>query len=161
MTTVRWWRPNDIFEATQTMDRLIDEFFGPGGSNAPSGNSTDRVPTYTLPVDVLETGDAYVLTASVPGFAPEQVDVTFGEGMLTIAAKADPATVQGTWLRQERPHGSWMRRLQLPQQVDAAGISAGFENGVLTVSVPKAAKPEPVRIAVGSGSGKAAKQLKS
>ena len=160
MTTVRLWTPSDIFQATHAMDRLMDEFFGPGGASAPAGGG-DALPTYTLPVDILETAEAYVLTAPVAGFAPEQVEVTFAEGVLAISAKAEPLELQGTWLRQERPFGSWQRRLQLPQQVDAEKITAGFEHGLLTVTVPKAARPQPVRIAVGNGSASKPKQIRA
>jgi HSP20 family protein len=57
-------------------------------------------------------------------------------------------------IRQERPWGNWSRKLELPKEVDAANISAHFENGVLTVRVPKAARAQPVRIAVGATSDK-------
>jgi len=53
-------------------------------------------------------------------------------------------------IRQERPWGSWSRKLELPKEVDPANITADFENGVLTVRVPKAAKVNPLRIAIGA-----------
>jgi HSP20 family protein len=79
--------------------------------------------------------------------------------MLTIAAKAQPFETQGRWIRQERPWGNWTRRLELPKEVDASGITASFDNGVLVVTVPKAAKAQPVRIPVG-GTENQSKQLK-
>ena len=131
------------------MDQLFDEFAGQAGGSRASGESGGNgLPTYTLPVDILETPEAYALTASVPGFAPDQVEVTYADGLLTIAAQAQPLEARGAWIRQERPFGSWYRRLQLPQQVQPDGITADFDNGLLTVTVPKAARPEPVRIAV-------------
>ena len=69
--------------------------------------------------------------------------------MLSIAAKAVPFETQGTFIRQERPWGNWSRKLELPKEIDPAKIAAQFENGVLTVRVPKAAKVQPVRIAIG------------
>lgn len=158
MTPIRWWNPAvEALQATRAMDRLFDQFFGYGGTATPEGSNGGSVPTYFLPVDIMETDEAYVLTASVPGFAPEQVEVTFQEGMLTIAAQAEPQQVRGRWVRQERAWGSFVRRLELPVQVVSEGISASFENGVLTVSVPKLAKPEPVKIPVGASR----KQLES
>ena len=79
--------------------------------------------------------------------------MTFEGGMLSIAVKAAPVEVQGTLIRQERPWGNWSRKLELPKEIDPAKIAAQFENGVLRVRVPKAAKVEPVRIAIG-GPGK-------
>lgn len=158
MTPVRWMAPNDLLSVTRTMDRLFDEFFGPGGTSAPAREQGEAtLPTYTLPVDVLDTEDAYVLMAPVPGFAPEAVEVTFDQGVLVISAQAAPMQVQGKWLRQERPYGSWLRRLQLPERVESDRITAGFEHGLLTVTVPKATRPQPVRIPVGSGQKKALK----
>lgn len=158
MTPVRWMTPSDLFQATRTMDRLFDELLGPGGTSAPAREQGEAtLPTYSLPVDVLETEDAYVLMAPVAGFAPEAVEVTFDQGVLVISAKAEPLQVQGTWLRQERPYGSWVRRLQLPEQVDSAEITASFEHGLLTVRVPKAAKPQPVRVPVSGAQQKALK----
>ena len=71
-------------------------------------------------------------------------------GMLTIAVKAVPIERQGTLIRQERPWGNWIRKLELPTEVNSASIAAHFENGVLTVRVPKAAKAKPVRIPIGA-----------
>jgi HSP20 family protein len=146
MTSIRWWGPNaDLLTAARAMDRLFDQFLGPN-QGASQENGT---PNFTLPVDILETDDAYVLFASVPGVPAENVDVTFEEGMLSITATAAPFEKQGRWIRQERPWGSWSRRLELPKEVESSGISAQFENGVLVITVPKAAKVQPVRIPVG------------
>jgi HSP20 family protein len=152
MSAVRWWTPNDLFQVTRTMDRLFDEYLGPGGTTTAGHageNGGPGLPTYTLPVDILETPEAYVLTAPVPGFAPDQVEVTYADGIITIAAQAQPLEARGNWIRQERPFGSWYRRLQLPEQVRADAIAADFDNGLLTVRVPKLERPEPVKIAVG------------
>ncbi len=148
MAVNRVWDPwSDLLQTSRAMDRIFDEFLGDGG-RAPVAGTTDP-PVLFLPLDIEETESAYRLTASVPGFAPDAVDVTFSEGVLTILAKAEPISREGTWLRRERPHGSLLRRLQLPAQVDPGGIEAAFENGVLTVSVPKLPKPKAVRIPVG------------
>jgi HSP20 family protein len=157
MSSIRWWGPNaDVLTAARAMDRLFDQFLGPGqGGN----QQEDGTPTYTLPVDILETDDSYVLYASVPGVAAENVDVTFEEGRLTLSARAQPFETQGRWIRQERPWGNWTRRLELPKEVDGSGISAQFENGVLVVTVPKAARVQPVRIPV-AGSKSEPKQVK-
>ena len=140
------------------MDRLFDEHLG-GGNTMPAGteNGAAGMPTYPLPVDILETPAAYVLTAPVPGFAPDQVELTYADGIISIAAHAQPSEARGAWIRQERPLGSWFRRLQLPEQIQADAITADFENGLLTVTVPKVARPEPVKIAVGGAKPKTLK----
>jgi HSP20 family protein len=66
-----------------------------------------------------------------------------------------PIQVQGKFIRQERPWGNWSRKLKLAKEVDSATIAAEFDNGMLTVRVPKVAKAEPLRIAIGAGASKA------
>lgn len=103
-----------------------------------------------MPVDILETGEAYELHATVAGVPQDGVEVTFEGGVLSLAVKAAPLQVEGRFIRQERPWGNWSRKLELPTEVDGANIAAKFENGVLIVRVPKAAKAKPVRIAIGA-----------
>jgi HSP20 family protein len=133
--------------AARAMDRLIEQFFG----EAPEGNRSDTPPTYYLPVDIFESDDAYTLVASVPGFKEDQVEVLFEDGILTIKAKAEGHKAPGRWLRQERPFGSFVRRLEVPSQVETAKIAAHFDNGELTITIPKTAKPQPVKIQIGTG----------
>lgn len=131
--------------AHRAMDRLFEQFFG---ETVPEANGANP-PTYYLPVDVFENDEAYTLVASVPGFSKEQVEITYEDGVLSIKAKPQEQKTPGRWLRQERPYGSFVRRLEVPQQVETGKISAGFENGVLTITIPKTAKPQPVKIQIG------------
>jgi HSP20 family protein len=137
------------------MDRLIEQFFG---EQAPDSNGPSTSPTYYLPVDIFESDEAYTLVASVPGFKESQVEVTFEDGVLSIKAKADEHNAPGRWLRQERPYGSFVRRLEVPSQVETGRISADFDNGELTITIPKTAKPKPVKIQIGTGSKEPAVQ---
>lgn len=147
MALNRWWSPTaDAMTATRLIDRMFDQFFGYGTRtpDQPEGGT----PTYAIPVDVLETDDSFLLYATVAGIPGESVDVTFEDGVLAISAKAAPFDRQGRWLRQERPWGNWIRKLELPKEVEPDKISADVTNGVLTVTVPKAATAQPVRIPV-------------
>src|SRR5262245_7023609 len=158
MALNRWWSPSaDVMTATRLIDRMFDQFFGYGTQtpDQPEGGT----PTFGIPVDVLETDDSFVLYATVAGVPSENVDVTFEDGVLALSAKAAPFDRQGRWLRQERPWGNWIRKLELPKEVQPDKISADVTNGVLTVTVPKAATAQPLRIPVGGTGGR--KQLKS
>jgi len=156
MATNRWWNPAaDLLSATRVIDRMFDQFFGYG---TPPDQVEGGTPTFALPVDVLETDEAFVLHASVPGVPTDHVDVSFEDGVLSIAARAAPFERHGRWLRQERPWGDWSRKLELPKEVQPDKIQATIENGMLTVIVPKSATAQPVRIPVG---GAGAKQLKA
>ena len=145
--SITWWSPSvDMRSTHRVMDRLFEQFFG---ENTPDSDGANP-PTYYLPVDVFEGDDAYTLVASVPGFKEDQVEITFEDGILSIKAKAEPHQAPGRWLRQERPNGSFVRRLEVPQQVETGKITASFDKGELTISIPKTAKPQPVKITIGS-----------
>ena len=147
--SITWWSPSaDLRSTHRAMDRLFEQFFG---ENAPDGDGANP-PTYYLPVDVFESDEAYTLVASVPGFSEDQVEITFEDGILSIKAKAIAHNAPGRWLRQERPYGSFVRRLEVPQQVETGKITANFANGELTVSIPKTAKPQPVKIPIAAKS---------
>ena len=161
--SITWWSPSaDVRTAARAMDRLIEQFFG---EQVPEGKSNDAPLTYYLPVDIFESDDAYTLVASVPGFKEDQVEVLFEDGILSIKAKAAGHKAPGRWLRQERPYGSFVRRLEVPSQVETAKIAAHFENGELTITIPKdsikSAKPQPVKIPIGTGKKEIATANKS
>jgi HSP20 family protein len=132
-----------LLAGPHTADRLFEQIFGYGALRHENGT-----PTYALPVDILETEDAYQLCATVAGVPQDSVEVTFENGMLSLCVPAVPLETHGTLIRHERPWGSWCRKLELPKEVDPANIVAEFDNGVLTVRVPKAAKAMPQRIAI-------------
>jgi HSP20 family protein len=143
-TAVHWMHPaGGALAAPHSMDRLFEQLFAHGAVGQENGT-----PTYALPVDILETEDAYQLYATAGGVPQDSVEVTFEDGTLSIAVKAVPLEVQGRIIRQERPWGNWRRKLELPKEVDSTTITAELENGVLTVRVPKTATAEPMRIAV-------------
>jgi HSP20 family protein len=150
MATVRWWTPtSDLVNASRVIDRMFDQFFGYGQTH--EQEQTGGTPTYSLPVDVLETETEFLLYATVAGVPGEHVDVTFEDGVLTISVQAAPFERQGRWLRQERPWGNWTRKLELPKEVQPDGIRADVENGMLRLTVPKAVSVQPVKIPVGAG----------
>ena len=146
MRTLHWLGPgSELMTAPHSMDRLFEQFFGYAATS-----QEDGTPSYALPVDILETEDAYELRATVAGVPQDGVEVTFEGGILSLTVRAEAIPVGGKFVRQERPWGNWSRKLELPTEVDPVGIVARFENGVLIVRVPKAAKAKPVRIAIGA-----------
>jgi len=106
--------------------------------------------TSRAPLDVQRTESGYRLQAALPGFKPEDVEVTLEQGTLTIAAtrSEDERTEQGRYLRREVFSGSYRRRLMVPAEVSAEDITATLENGVLTVTVQHTPANQSVRIPV-------------
>lgn len=108
---------------------------------------------WTPPVDVEETPEQLILTAELPGMNHEDIDVELEDGVLTIQGeKKEEQKAEGTQgLLYERRWGSFTRRFTLPRAVDAAGITANFENGILTVRVPKAEEAKGRKIEITAG----------
>jgi HSP20 family protein len=107
-----------------------------------------------MPMDLYRNADNYVLNADLPGIDPESVDVDVDGQLLSIRAERAPRTQEGgvTWLARERTSGSYLRRFTLGQGIDTAGISASYDNGVLSVVIPVSEKAKPRKVAVQAGS---------
>lgn len=110
-----------------------------------------------MPVDLYREGDRYVLTADLPGVDPGSVDVDVDGQLLTVRAQRSAGAHENArWLTQERPFGAYMRQFTIGDDVDAEAISAGYDNGVLSVIIPIAERAKPRKIAVESASEPAA-----
>jgi HSP20 family protein len=101
-------------------------------------------------VNLYDAADRYVLTAQLPGTAPEGVDLSITGETLTIRGeRRRPEGVSDeSYRRQERQFGRWTRTVTLPDRVDSAQVSASFAQGVLTVTLPKAESAKPRHISV-------------
>ena len=107
-----------------------------------------------MPMDLCKIDDHYVLTADLPGVDPGSVDVNVDNGTLTIAAHRTARSEDAVqWLASERFFGSYRRQLSLGEGIDASAISATYENGVLTVTIPLAERAKPRKIDVAHGGG--------
>lgn len=112
---------------------------------------SNRAPRF-MPMDLCKVGDHYVLTADLPGIDPGSVDVNVDNGTLTISAHRTARSEESAqWLANERFFGSYRRQLSLGEGIDMAAITATYENGVLTVTIPVAEKAKPRKIEVSHG----------
>jgi len=121
---------------------LLDEFFrdaAPGFYIRPLHG--DKLPSPAqIKVDVTESDGAYTVHAEVPGVAKEDLYVTLEGQVLSLSAEVrqqDQATRDGKVLRSERYFGQVARSLQLPSEVDVSQARARYEDGVLTLTLPK------------------------
>jgi HSP20 family protein len=113
-----------------------------------------------MPVDLYRERDEYVLTADLPGVDPGSVDIDVDGQLLTIRAERTAGTADGVkWLSQERPYGSYLRQFSLGEGVDAASISARYDNGVLSVIIPLGEKAKPRKIEVESSRAASAQSI--
>jgi HSP20 family protein len=127
------------FDPFRDVDRLAEQLLG--------SQRTPRV----MPMDLFRSGDHYVLACDLPGVDPGSVDISVDGGVLSIRAERTPRSDEhAQWLAQERPSGTFLRQLSLGEGLDQDKISATYENGVLTVTLPVAEKARPKRIQVGT-----------
>jgi HSP20 family protein len=148
MSVVRWEPFNETVALRDVMNRLMENaVISP---RVPFNGGAGR----HLPMDVYETPDELVVRAAIPGITPDQVNISWEQGALTIRATVpEPALggenkEQGTWHLHETFHGEFVRSLQLPGTFDPGKAVAEYENGMLTLRVPRseAAKPRQIQV---------------
>ena len=121
--------------------RLMDEVLRTGGN----GKS---VTGFTPSLDIRETEEEYLLLFDLPGVKPEDVSIEVNNQMLTVSGTRVPSSEPGKAQQIERPFGSFVRHLTLPQGVDSEAIAADYTHGVLTLNVPKPATIKPKKISI-------------
>ncbi len=147
MNIVRWDPYRDL---TSFADRFNRAF----------GNVTGRerdeelsLGTWVPPVDISEDKERITLTAELPGFREDQVDVQMEGGVLTIRGerKMEEEKEGRNFHRLERSYGHFVRSFTLPNNVDRDNIRASFNNGLLEVEMPKREEAKPKQIKIGTG----------
>src|SRR4051812_26335754 len=103
-------------------------------------------------MDLVEADDHFLLKADLPGLSEEDVAIEVRDNALTISGerKAEHERRERGWYRVERSFGRFSRSLSLPEGVDPDGISASFDRGVLSVTIPKPEQRKPRRIQIGA-----------
>jgi HSP20 family protein len=137
----------DMVSLRDAMDRLFEEsFVRPfGGGPLFSGVSQG------LALDMYETDDNLVVEASLPGFKPDEVDISVVGNTLTIKGEHEERQEEekeGKYHFRERRYGSFQRSVSLPADVNSDRAEASFENGVLKLTLPKQEESKPRRIQV-------------
>src|SRR4051794_38183158 len=152
MTIVRWEPLREFSTLQNEMNRLFNTVFdtpSPAGNGNGNGNATMR--RWMPAMDLVESGDHFVLRADLPGLAEEDVKIELEDQTLTISGerKAEHETREEGYYRVERAFGAFSRSLQLPKGIDPEGVTARFDRGVLEVSIPKPEERKPRRITIG------------
>jgi HSP20 family protein len=137
------WR--DMRTLRDAMDELLEESFVPPRQRRIGQQQEQR---FRLPLDVYTTPEEIVILASMPGLTPDEVDITIDGDRLTIRGELRPPLENVDYLFQERAYGSFSRTLTLNVPVNTKQADAVFENGVLTLTLPKAEESKPKTIEV-------------
>ena len=142
---VRWEPFRDLSEVRYAMDRVFDRRFVRQWPML----KWEPAPAQ-LPIDLYETDDAVVVTASLPGVTSEDVQVSVIGRVLTIKGETKTATdeTEGNYYHQERRAGAFQRVITLPTRVVADKAEATFEDGVLKLELPKVAEVKATTIEV-------------
>ena len=147
MTLMRWRRDpfHSQFASLQDdMNRRLEGLFAPAAEGDLPGQ--DFLP----PMDISEDAEKYTVKAEIPGMNADDIKIDLIGRTLTLKGekKQESETEGENWHRVERSYGSWLRRVEMPQAVDAEKISASYDDGVLTVQVAKAEEIKPRQIQV-------------
>jgi HSP20 family protein len=154
MALIRWEPAREVRSIQHDINRLFGSFF-----DSPTRTVDGSAPRRWFPaLDVVEDGDHYVLRADLPGLSEDEVKVEVEDRVLTISGerKSEREERKDGYYRLERASGTFSRSLRLPEGVDADGIEARFDKGVLEVRVPKPEERKPHRVAISVGDAPAA-----
>lgn len=127
--------------------RLFDSFLNQDVQGSEEVSNRSWMP----PVDIQETEEGYRLTAELPGLTKDDINITLENNVLRLAGerKFEKDVNKESYHRIERSYGGFARSFALPQQVSAEKVAAAFENGLLTITVPKAEQARPRKITIG------------
>ncbi len=150
MALIRWEPVRELHTVQNEMNRLFSTFFD---SPAPGNGRHAAVRRWIPAMDLVETDDHFVLRTDLPGLAEDDVNIELEDNVLTISGerKTEHEERNEGYYRVERASGRFSRSLTLPEGVDADGIEASFDNGVLEVRVPKPEERKPRKVAITVG----------
>jgi HSP20 family protein len=149
MTIVRWEPLRELGTLQTEMNRLFNTVF-----DTPSGGNGATMRRWMPAMDLLETEDAFVLKADLPGLSEEDVNIELEDSTLTVSGerRAEHERNGEDYYRVERASGAFHRSLTLPKGVDPEAVTASFDRGVLEVRIPKPEQRKPRRIEI-AGAG--------
>lgn len=138
------------FDPFRDFDRLLNDVWG----------DNQRRAFRSMAMDAYRDGDHFMVHFDLPGVDPESIEVTVEDNVLNVKAERSWERREGQdWVANERYEGTFQRQLFLGDTLDAEGIEANYENGVLTLTVPVAEKAKPRKIEISKGEGDKAKAI--
>ena len=147
MSNLTRWEPGrEMMTLREAMDRLFDDAFTRSFSISREGGSNWSSPA----IDMYQTNDEVVVKAALPGIKPDEVEINVNGEVLTIRGemKHEEETKEKAWHVREHRWGAFERSVRLPIGVVADRAKADFENGILTITLPKSEKVKPKTISV-------------
>lgn len=155
MALIRWEPARELATIQTEMNRLFSTFFD---SPTPPANGNGAALRRWIPaMDLVETGEDFVLRADLPGLTEDDVNIELEDNVLTVSGerKSEHEERKEGYYRVERSFGSFSRSLTLPEGIDPDGVKASFEHGVLEVRIPKPEQRKPRKVTISAGGGAA------
>jgi HSP20 family protein len=141
----RWDPYREMTNFRRLVNRMFEEPYYP---------DSEQSFTWDLPLDVAEKEDEFVVKASIPGVKPDDLEITYNNGALSIRGEVNKEEEHeeksNRYLMRERYHGTFMRSISLPSTVNSGSIEADYKDGILTLHLPKAEEVKPKRIPINS-----------
>ena len=148
MSIVRWEPFRELVTTQDHLNQLLNDALGQAFGDRDVSRSSQWAPA----IDVIEGDQSVTINAELPGIDPQKVEVRVQDNTLYLKGerKLEREVKQGYCYRLERSSGSFERSLSLPVEVNADAVTAKYEAGVLTITVPKkvAAKPKSIKVNV-------------
>ena len=150
MTLMRWSPYREMVSLRDAIDRLFERSLVQPFRDWPERVESGRA----VSVDVYESNGNLVVNVELPGLKPEDVDISLSDNRLTIKGEfqIEGEGERGNVYYQERRYGRFERSFALPTGIDTDAIDAEFEDGVLTVTLPKPEEAKPKKIPITAGS---------
>ncbi|MBM3939787.1 MAG: Hsp20/alpha crystallin family protein [SAR202 cluster bacterium] len=152
MMMERW----DPFREMHRMERMMNRLWGNGPATTES-----EIETWSIQLDVKQEGDNLLVRAAVPGVKPDDINVTFEDGILTIKGQTseEEERKKGEYLLRERLAGSFYRAVRLPDNVDSDKAQSIYENGEVTIAFPRQESKKAKQLKIEARRGSQQKQV--
>ena len=140
---IRFSPTTEVRSLQREIDRMFDSFL-------PKANGDSEQAVWTPRVDLAESENAYLVHLDVPGMKKEDLEVNFQDGSVTVSGTRNEQTVgeDANFVRVERRFGRFYRSFDLPKTVDSSKIEAKYEDGVLSIRIPKAEESKPKSVTI-------------
>ena len=145
MSMMRWQPFPELISLRQAMEKLFEDSFV-----TPSRILSTLGPGVATPIDMYQTASDVIVKAALPGVKPEEVDITITGDTLTIKGetKTEEKIKREDYLYQEHRDGTFSRSATLPNGLNTDKAEADFDNGILTLTIPKSEETKPKQIKV-------------
>jgi HSP20 family protein len=149
----------DSFRELNTLQSNLNRIFQDYGRGSDELLTSD---TFVPPVDIYEDDQNLVLKMEAPGVDEDDIQITLENNTLTVRGERKFAQdlKEENFHRIERRYGSFTRSFSLPDTMDSENVSAHYENGILSIQLPKRAEAKPKQIKVSTGAAAGSKEIK-